>query len=109
MSGRRGQNCRDLGACPGLIGGPDRSDRVQSGEHHHSARRGICARMAWYFRTLLMTVPPSSRIRVRTAGVMSARMSTITRSFLASGSVVWRREIPAAVGFCNGARKASCS
>ena len=63
--------------------------------------------MAWYFGTLLMTVPPRSRIRFRTVGVTSARMSTITRSFLASGSVAWRREVPATVGFCNGARKAS--
>ena len=44
---------------------------------------GSRARMARYRGTLLITVPPNSRIRARTAGVTSARISTITSSFAA--------------------------
>ena len=43
-----------------------------------TASSGSRARMARYFPTLLITVPPSFRICTRTSGVTSARMSTVT-------------------------------
>ena len=41
---------------------------------------GSRARMARYRDTLLITVPPRARMRAKTAGVTSARMSTVTSS-----------------------------
>ena len=53
--------------------------------------------MARYLGTLLMTVPPRARMRASTAGVTSARISTVTISSLASASRACRRaSLPAA-------------
>ena len=43
-----------------------------------TAASGSCARIARYFGTLLITVPRRARMRAKTAGVTSARMSTVT-------------------------------
>ena len=47
--------------------------------------------MARYLGTLLMTVPPRTRMRANSAFVTSARISTVTTSSLASASDVCRR------------------
>ena len=50
--------------------------------------------MARYFGTLLMTVPPSARMRASTAGVTSAWMSTIAISSVAVVSGACRLATP---------------
>ena len=79
---------------------------VASGSRAVSGSR---ARMVWYLGTLLTTAPPKARMRSRTAGVTSTRISTITGSGSAAGSVYaayWRSETVGSGG-CRAASR-SC-
>ena len=51
-----------------LVGGADGLDRIEHWRVGSTAASGICARMARYSGTLLITVPPRARMRARTAG-----------------------------------------